>query len=124
MIDEMDILYSVGIVALSLLSTILVTSLTILKKKNKELLKRVLSLDEAANESYIKFLSDSRDWAYEYIEEVQAKLTDFANKVEPQLNYYNTYGMLVQGPHIIFVKEINEAYEDLKTILPQENKEK
>ena len=120
----MDILYSVGIVALSLLSTILVTSLTILKKKNKELLKRVLSLDEAANESYIKFLSDSRDWAYEYIEEVQAKLTDFANKVEPQLNYYNTYGMLVQGPHIIFVKEINEAYEDLKTILPQENKEK
>ncbi len=81
-------------------------------------------LKETTNESYVKFLSDSRDLAFQYIEDVQNKLTTFANKVEPQLNYYNTYGQTVQGPHIILVKEISEAYEDLKTIMPEDNKEK
>ena len=100
------------------------TSLIIAKKKNKELEKRLANREEIANESYVKFLSDSRDWAYNYIEDVQAKLADFSNKVEPQLNYYNTYGSAVQGPHTILVKEIGKAYEELKAVLPEDNKEK
>jgi hypothetical protein len=117
-------LYSGGIIFLSFLSTILMTSLIIVKKKNKELEKRLANREEIANESYVKFLNDSRDWAYAYIEDVQKKLADFSNKVEPQLNYFNTYGMVVQGPHIILVKEISEAYEELKAVLPEDNKEK
>jgi hypothetical protein len=117
-------LYAGGMIFLSLLSTILMTSLIITKKKNKELEKRLANREEIANESYVKFLNDSRDWAYEYIEDVQQKLADFSNKVEPQLNYFNTYGMVVQGPHIILVKEISEAYEELKAVLPEDNKEK
>jgi hypothetical protein len=117
-------LYAGGMIFLSFLSTILMTSLIITKKKNKELEKRLANREEIANESYVKFLNSSRDWAYEYIEDVQQKLADFSNKVEPQLNYFNTYGMVVQGPHIILVKEISEAYEELKAILPEDNKEK
>jgi hypothetical protein len=117
-------LYAGGTIFLSFLSTILMTSLIITKKKNKELEKRLANREEIANESYVKFLNDSRDWAYEYIEDVQQKLADFSNKVEPQLNYFNTYGMVVQGPHIILVKEISEAYEELKAVLPEDNKEK
>jgi hypothetical protein len=117
-------LYAGGMVFLSFLSTILMTSLIIAKKKNKELEKRLANREEIANESYVKFLSDSRDWAYEYIEDVQDKLSEFSNKVEPQLNYYNTYGTAVQGPHTILVKEISKAYEELKAILPEDNKEK
>jgi hypothetical protein len=117
-------MYAGAIVFLSFLSTVLMTSLIIAKKKNKELEKRLANREEIANESYVKFLNDSRDWAYKYIEDVQQKLADFSNKVEPQLNYFNTYGMVVQGPHIILVKEISEAYEELKAVLPEDNKEK
>ena len=112
------------IAGLAIALVILLVSLTKIKSENKELAARVANLDESANESYVKFISDSRDWAYEYIEMVQNKLITFASKVEPQLDYFNTYGTAVSGPHIILVKEITEAYEDLKTILPQDNKEK
>ena len=124
MIEYELYLYAGAIIFLSFLSTILMTSLIIAKKKNKELEKRLANREEIANESYVKFLNDSRDWAYNYIEDVQAKLADFSNKVEPQLNYFNTYGTAVQGPHIILVKEISEAYEELKAVLPEDNKEK
>ena len=117
-------LYIGGIAFLSLLSTMLVTSLMITKKKNKELEMRLANREEIANESYVKFLNESRNSAYEYIEDVQGHLVVFASKVEPQLNYFNTYGTAVQGPHTILVKEFSEAYEELKTIMPQENKEK
>jgi hypothetical protein len=117
-------LYVGGIAFLSLLSTMLVTSLMITKKKNKELEVRLANREEIANESYVKFLNESRNSAYEYIEDVQGQLVAFASKVEPQLNYFNTYGTAVQGPHTILVKEFSEAYEELKTVMPQENKEK
>jgi hypothetical protein len=124
MIAYEQYLYLGGIVFLSLLSTMLVTSLMITKSKNKKLEKRLANREEIANESYLKFLTTSRDEAFSYILDVQEKLDNFKNKVEPQLNYFNTYGQSVQGPHIILVKEITEAYEELKTVMPQENKEK
>ena len=122
MINELYMLILIG--ALSAIILALTVSLIIIKSKNKRLALRVADLNEAANESYVKFISDSRDWAYEYIETVQEKLESFATKVEPQLNYFNTYGTAVSGPHTILVKEITEAYEELKTIMPQDNKEK
>ena len=122
MINELYMLILIG--ALSAIILALTVSLIIIKSKNKRLALRVADLNEAANESYVKFISDSRDWAYEYIETVQEKLETFATKVEPQLNYFNTYGTAVSGPHTILVKEITEAYEELKTIMPQDNKEK
>lgn len=116
--------YAGGILALSLLSTILIVSLRIAKNKNKELENRLSNREEIANESYVKFLDQSRETAYEYIEDVQDKLAKFSNIVEPQLSYFNTYGRLVQSPHIIMLDRISEAYDELKTVLPQENKEK
>lgn len=124
MIAYEQYLYVGGIAFLSLLSTMLVTSLMITKKKNKELEVRLANREEIANESYVKFLNESRNSAYKYIEDVQSQLITFASKVEPQLNYFNTYGTAVQGPHTILVKEFSEAYEELKTIMPQDNKEK
>lgn len=113
----------ISVSALSIALSLLTISLIKTKSKNKELAKRVSNLNEAANESYVKFLSDSRDWAYEYIESVQEKLSAFASKVEPQLKYYTTYGSGVTGPHQILVKELSEAYDDLKTLMPQDNEE-
>ena len=62
-------------------------------------LREVLDLKEEAykteedihKENFIKFLSDSREWAFGYIEEVQNGLKKFISEVEPELEYYNHY---------------------------------
>jgi hypothetical protein len=124
MIEYIEFIY-IGLVSILLLSTIgLIVLLALSRIKNKELISVVYNREEIANESYIKFLNTSRDDAFDYIVQVQEELINFANKVEPQLNYFNTYGKAVPSPHTIILEEIDSAYKDLKTILPEENKEK
>ena len=124
MIEYLEFIY-IGLVGILLLSTIgLLVLLAFSRIKNKELSKIVYNREEIANESYIKFLNTSRDDAFDYIVQVQEELINFASKVEPQLNYFNTYGKAVPSPHTIILEEIDSAYKDLKAILPEENKEK
>jgi hypothetical protein len=124
MIEYLEFIY-VGLVSILLLSTIgLLVLLALSRIKNKELSSVVYNREEIANESYIKFLNTSRDDAFDYIVQVQEELINFASKVEPQLNYFNTYGKSVPSPHTIILEEIDSAYKDLKAVLPEENKEK
>jgi hypothetical protein len=124
MIVDNQFLYITLVVVLSFLSILLGTLLVLSRNKNKSLSNIVSNREEIANESYIKFLNTSRDDAFNYIVEVQDKINNFASKVEPQLNYFNTYGKAVPSPHTIILEEIDSAYKELKTILPEENKEK
>jgi hypothetical protein len=124
MIEYIEFIY-IGLVGILLLSTIgLLVLLAFSRIKNKRLMSIVSNREEIASESYVKFLNTSRDDAFDYIVEVQEKLINFANKVEPQLKYFNTYGKSVPSPHTIILEEIDSAYKDLRTALPQENKEK
>ena len=124
MIEYLEFIY-IGIVGTLLISTTgLLVLLGFSRIKNKKLSAIVYNREEIANESYIKFLNTSRDDAFDYIVQVQEELINFANKVEPQLNYFNTYGKSVPSPHTIILEEIDSAYKDLKAILPEENKEK
>jgi hypothetical protein len=124
MIEYLEFIY-IGLVGTLLLSTIgLLVLLAFSRIKNKKLISIVSNREEIASESYVKFLNTSRDDAFDYIVEVQEKLINFANKVEPQLKYFNTYGKSVPSPHTIILEEIDSAYKDLRTALPQENKEK
>ena len=124
MIEYLEFIY-IGLVGILLLSTLgLLVLLAFSKIKNKKLSAVVYNREEIANESYIKFLNTSRDDAFDYIVQVQEELINFVNKVEPQLNYFNTYGKSVASPHTIILEEIDSAYKDLKAILPEENKEK
>jgi hypothetical protein len=124
MISYEQYLYAGGILFLFVLSTSLVVALIIAKNKNKKLEEKLSDREEIANESYLKFLTTSRNEAFTYIVEVQEKLGIFKEKIEAQLNYFNTYGRVVVSPHTIMLEKIDSAYEELKTILPQENKEK
>lgn len=78
---------------------------------------------DQSDEAFLKFVSDSRDWAYQYIEEVQAGLSLFINEVAPQIEYYNKYGSSVEGmisPHDFALKKISSEFEKLKTLLPED----
>jgi hypothetical protein len=79
--------------------------------------------DDVHKENFIKFLSDSREWAFGYIEEVQSGLKKFITEVEPQLEYYNKYGIVIEGmvpPHDFALKKISKEFQDLKKLLPED----
>jgi len=73
-------------------------------------------------ENFIKFLSDSRDWAFSYIESVQKGLTKFVNDVDADVSYFDEYGeaLSISRPDYPSMKNISKAYKELKTLLPEE----
>lgn len=72
-------------------------------------------------ENFIKFLSDSRDWAFSYIEDVQNKLKAFIDLADKQFAYFDKYGVLIEGqPHYDTLKIMSEECKKLKDLLPED----
>jgi hypothetical protein len=93
-----------------------------LGQKIEELQRELSSKELSETDGFVKFISQSRDWAFEYIEEVQKALTEFDKEVTPQLEWANTYGRLGGDTvHTNTVKVISEAYNKLKSVLPENN---
>lgn len=81
-----------------------------------------MSDDTLHKENFIKFLSDSRDWAFEYIEDVQKSLTQFVKEVDQNINYFIEFSSLQEGNFLDDdIKKISVAYLDLKKFLPNES---
>jgi len=76
-------------------------------------------------ENFLKFVSESRDWAFGYIEEVQESLSKFIGDVDSYIEYFDTYGdvVSVERPDYAAMKEISRAYKELKKLLPIEEKQ-
>ena len=74
-------------------------------------------------ENFIKFLSDSRDWAFEYIEEVQNGLSKFISDVDHDINHFDKYGDVIsmERPDYAGLKRISAAYKELKQLMPKES---
>ena len=72
------------------------------------------------SDDFIKFLSDSRDSAFEYIESVQDSLSKFDKQITKIIKWNETYGASTgDNPHSDKIKEISLAYKQLKDLLPQ-----
>lgn len=83
--------------------------------------------EDIHKENFIKFLSDSRDWAFDYIDDVQAGLKKFIDEVEPHIKYYNDYGIVIEGmfpPHDLAFKTISKEFDELKKFLPEETNDR
>lgn len=80
--------------------------------------------NDVHKENFIKFLSDSRDWAYEYIEDVQSGLNKFVSSVDPDIAHFDEYGeaLSMSRPDYASMKNISQAYKELKKLLPTEEK--
>jgi hypothetical protein len=77
---------------------------------------------DAVQESFLKFVSDSRELAYEYIEEVQGGLKKFIKDIEPEIKYFEEYGSPVAiQPNYYSMKKVVEAYRELEKLLPKES---
>lgn len=125
-------------VVLSITFISFVISTIVLKKKNTNLTASIITilLENAnsktetddknlnTNEGFVKFLSDSRDWAFAYIEEVQSILNKFVNEVGPDIEYYRSFGQAVDGPHNETLDKISKAYAELEKVLPKKDEDK
>jgi hypothetical protein len=78
--------------------------------------------NDAHQESFIKFLSDSRDSAFEYIEEVQNGLSKFVGDVDADISYFKEYGdLMAMEPNYNSLKNISKSYDDLIKLLPRKD---
>jgi hypothetical protein len=116
--------------------TLLFLSLYLVQiKKNRAILANTLKLlimqeslnsenktdKEQADEAFLKFVSDSRDWAYQYIDEAQESLNKFITDIEPEIAYFDEYGIASSAyPHYHSMKKISGAYKELKKLLPDD----
>jgi hypothetical protein len=124
------------LVGVFVFSTLLFLSLYLVQiKKNRAILANTLQLlimqqslndenktdQEQSNEAFLKFVSDSRDWAYQYIDDVQSSLSKFISDIEPEIAYFDEYGMVGDAyPHYHSMKKISGAYKELKKVLPED----
>ena len=106
------------------LSTLYIDNLALKKFIDSEADKKLTNQD-IHNENFVKFLSDSRELAYAYIEDFQAGLNDFVSSVEPEINYFKEHGDLISmSPNYYSLKKIVEEYDKLKKLLPEEEEQK
>jgi len=76
---------------------------------------------DESSEAFLKFVSDSRNVAYEYIEDAQFVLNKFIKDIEPEINYFKEYGdVSAMAPNYYSMKKIVECYEELKVLLPDD----
>lgn len=94
----------------------------LLQKKVEELYQDIENVKLQQTDGFLKFVSESRDWAFQYIEEVQAALSEFDKDIAPTIEWANTYGQILgETAHTNALKKISEAYDKLKEVLPKEN---
>lgn len=123
------------LIILSVLSITFAFLFYIQRKKNIKMLAQTLEffmLQEAQqqqsktdkeqfNEDFLKFVSDSRDWAYTYIEDVQKSLNKFISDVEPEIVFFDQYGDLMSAePNYNSMKKISASVKELKKFLPED----
>lgn len=94
--------------------------LRVLEQTLDEIENEKIKSDESIHkENFIKFISDSRDWAYEYIEEVQNGLKHFINETAQEIQYFRDYSdTMALAPNYYSMKKISEEYDKLKELLP------
>lgn len=87
----------------------------ILDRLEKELdAKNNKSIEQT--DGFIRFVSQSRDWAFEYIENAQDRIKKFNDELNNIIN--------LGGNKKETVKLILEAYKPIKDLLPEEQGEK
>jgi uncharacterized protein YaaR (DUF327 family) len=98
----------------------------ILLTRLAEELKKKEEVSVEKTDGFLKFISDSRDMAFEYIETMQEAIVKFKNNVGPEIDYMLTYGTAT-GDSLqtsSFLK-IEKAYKELiKETLPVEKQGK
>jgi hypothetical protein len=96
----------------------------ILREKLQEVAKSKDNQAVEQTEGFLKFVSESRDWAFGYIEEVQAAISGFEKRVGPIVKNYKDTGKVSQIKPTELVKELSDAYDILMSAMPEDQESK
>jgi hypothetical protein len=122
----------ISLVIFSFLTLVFLLLYLLQIKKNRAILANTLRLlimqdsinsenktdKEKSDEAFLKFVSDSRDWAYSYIDSVQEEINSFITIVGPDIEYLESY-----KPPIISEEATNRlfvGYKKIKALLPDD----
>jgi hypothetical protein len=73
------------------------------------------------SEGFLKFISESRDWAFKYIEDVQSSLGGFHSSVSESLEYlYSNRNTFSDDRSSDAIAVVYEEYKKLKDMLPED----
>lgn len=94
------------------------------KSKLAEALLQIESNKLQETDGFVKFISDSRDWAFKYIEDVEKYFNEFDTSMQTIFQWAKTYGNTNgETAHSEAINEIEKAYNEFKKTMPN-NKEK
>lgn len=74
--------------------------------------------DDTIQEQFLKFVSDSREWAFDYIENVQNTLNEIAAEIEPVVSMYTLEDLVLDNSKSL----LHKTYNEIVKILPDEDK--
>jgi hypothetical protein len=73
------------------------------------------------SEDFMRFMTESRDYAFEYISTVQEAVKEYNNAIEPVFAYYLKYGKLMgESPDTDHLDKIIAAHTEFMKIMPSE----
>jgi len=72
------------------------------------------------DDGFLKFVADSRNWAYAYIENVQAGIWNFEQKVGGHIKYFDEFGSVMETPMHPAMRDISAAYKELIKFIPDD----
>ena len=82
--------------------------------------KELNSFDVDSQDAFIKFLSNSRDWAFSYIEDTQNVITNVLLKTDQTIKYHKDFMSMEIEPYRTQIDTLVTAIEELKTLIPKE----
>ncbi len=81
------------------------------------------SNNKTSQDDFIVFLTQSRQWAFDYIEQTQAAIQEFKESAGPSFEYFKEYGAVMQLPTDQLFNQVMPAYDKLIDMLPKDNEE-
>lgn len=110
-----------GIVVVSAICLLFIWKIYSLTKENMYLkdiaieyhYKNDNSDSDMIQEQFIKFISDSREWAFEYIENVQSSIKNVVDFIEPSIQD--------SSKEYTDRELLNSVYKNLKSLLPEQD---
>lgn len=93
----------------------------IVMQEMQKLMAEVDVKNSNQNDGFLKFVSDSREAAFKYIEEVQSAINEFDTKVGPAVKYYKETGKMLDRKPSDLVRELAAAYDKLMASMPKQD---
>lgn len=92
----------------------------IILSEYNDLLQELQNIKLEKSDDFVKFLSDSREWAFTYIEDAQQKIAKFDILLQEIAEWNDTYGTVAGDvPHAEKIKQISLAYNSIRELLPE-----